>query len=148
MCTWFASNLFVHYSPTEVLRVVVDVHQDEDGHVPEAFALQLSCVAAVQEALSGGAQVSVVQRLKDAPQVPAESVVQTLPGDAQRVEQLLQAVVSVGGGRERDRERDRDRDRERERETERDRERGRQRARVRQRESERERESETESETW
>lgn len=78
------------------VRVVGDVQQDEDGQVPEAGALQLCGVAAVEEALVRGAQVTVVQRLQDAPQVPAQTVVQTLPGDGQRLQQLLQAVVSAG----------------------------------------------------
>lgn len=76
--------------------MVGDVQQDEDGQVPEAGALQLRGVAAVEEALARGAQVAVVQRLQDAPQVPAQTVVQTLPGDGQRLQQLLQAVVSAG----------------------------------------------------
>jgi hypothetical protein len=42
--------------------------------------------------------VCVVQRLQDRPQVPAQTVVQTLPRHRQRVQQLLQAIVS---GRER-----------------------------------------------
>jgi len=79
------------------VRVVGDVQQDEDGHVPEAGALQLSGVAGVEESLPRGAQVAVVQRLQDAPQVPAEAVIQTLPGDRERVQQLLQAVMSAGG---------------------------------------------------
>lgn len=78
------------------LRVVGNVQQDEDGHVPEAAALQLCSIAAVKEALARGAEVGVVQCLQDAPQVPAQTVVQTLPGDGQWLQQLLQAVVSVG----------------------------------------------------
>lgn len=42
------------------VHVIGDVHQDEDGKVPEASALQLSCVAAVEEALTGGTQVAVM----------------------------------------------------------------------------------------
>ena len=76
--------------------MVGDVQQDEDGQVPEAGALQLSGVAGVEESLPRGAQVAVMQRLQDAPQVPAETVIQTLPGDRQRVQQLLQVVVSEG----------------------------------------------------
>lgn len=84
------------------VRVVGDVQQDEHGHVPQAGALQLRGVAGVEESLPLGAQVGVVQGLQDAPQVPAQAVVQALPGDRQRVQQLLQAVVSAGrdGGRE------------------------------------------------
>lgn len=77
------------------VRVVGNVQQDEDGEVPQAGALQLRGVAAVQEALALGAQVGVVQRLQDAPQVPAQTVVQALPGDGQRLQQLLQVVVSA-----------------------------------------------------
>lgn len=75
--------------------MVGDVQQDEDGHVPQAGALQLRGVAGVEEPLPLGAQVGVVQRLQDAPQMPAQTVIQTLPGDRQGVQQLLQAVVSV-----------------------------------------------------
>lgn len=39
--------------------------------------------------------MAVVQRLKDTPQVPAQTVVQALPGEGQRLQQLLQAVVST-----------------------------------------------------
>lgn len=78
------------------VRVLGDVQQDEDGHVPQAGALQLRGVAGVEEALPWGAQVGVVQRLQDAPQVPAQAVVQALPGDGERLQQLLQAVVSAG----------------------------------------------------
>lgn len=77
--------------------MVGDVQQDEDGHVPEAGALQLGGVAGVEESLPRGAQVAVVQRLQDAPQVPAQTIIKTLPGDRQRVQQLLQAVVPAGG---------------------------------------------------
>lgn len=80
----------------ENVRVVGDVQEDEHRHVPEAGALQLCGVAGVQDPLPRGAQVAVVQRLQDAPQVPAEAVVQTLTGDAQRLQQLLEAVVSAG----------------------------------------------------
>lgn len=66
--------------------MIRDVHQDEDGEVPEAGALQLSSVAAVEEALTGGAQVAVVQRLQDPPQVPAQTVIQALPGDSQGIQ--------------------------------------------------------------
>lgn len=76
------------------VRVVGDVQQDEDGHVPQPGALQLRGVAGVEESLPGGAQVAVVQRLQDAPQVPAQTVVQALPGDGQGVQKLLQAVMS------------------------------------------------------
>lgn len=34
------------------VHVIRDVHQDEDGKVPEASTLQLSCIAAVEEALA------------------------------------------------------------------------------------------------
>lgn len=78
------------------VRVVRNVKQDEHGHVPEAGALQLCGVAGVEESLPRGAQVAVMQRLQDPPQVPAQTVIQTLPGDGQRVQQLLQAVVSAG----------------------------------------------------
>lgn len=78
------------------VRVLGDVQQDEDGHVPQAGALQLRGVAGVEEALPWGAQVGVVQRLQDAPKVPAQAVVQALPGDGERLQQLLQAVVSAG----------------------------------------------------
>lgn len=81
-------------------RVIGDVHQDEDSQVPEAGALQLGGVAAVEEALARGAQVAVVQRLQDPPQVPAQTVIQTLPGDSQGIQQLLQAVVSGGEKRQ------------------------------------------------
>lgn len=37
-----------------------DVQQDEDGHVPEAGALQLRGVAGVEEALPRGAQMAIV----------------------------------------------------------------------------------------
>lgn len=43
------------------------------------------------------AQMAVVQRLQDAPQVPAQAVVQALPGDGQWIQQVLQAVVSARG---------------------------------------------------
>lgn len=78
--------------------MVGDVQQDVDGHVPEAGALQLCGVAGVEESLPRGAQVTEVQRLQDAPQVPAEPEIQALPGNGQRLQQLLQAVVSVGVG--------------------------------------------------
>lgn len=76
--------------------MVGDVQQDEHGHVPQAGALQLRGVAGVEESLPLGAQVGVVQRLQDTPQVPAQTVIQTFPGDRQGVQQLLQAVVSAG----------------------------------------------------
>lgn len=57
------------------LRVVGDVQQYEDRHVPEAGTLQLSGVAGVEEALPRGAQVAVVECLQDPPQVPAQTVV-------------------------------------------------------------------------
>lgn len=84
------------------VHVIGDVHQDEDGKVPEASTLQLSCVAAVEEALTGSTQVAVMQRLQDPPQVPAQTVVQALPGDGQWLQHLLQAVVSGKQGRKKD----------------------------------------------
>lgn len=36
-----------------------------------------------------------MQRLQDPPQVPAQTVVQALPGDGQWLQHLLQAVVSA-----------------------------------------------------
>lgn len=80
--------------------MVGDVQQDEHGPVPQPGALQLGGVAGVEQALPRGAQVAVVQRLQDPPQVPAEAVIQAVPGDRERVEQLLQAVVSAGGTRD------------------------------------------------
>lgn len=77
--------------------MVWDVQQDKYGHVPESGALQLGGVAGVEQSLPRCAQVAIVQRLQDAPQVPAEAVVQAVPGDGERVQQLLQAVVSAGG---------------------------------------------------
>lgn len=81
------------------VHVLRYVQQYIDCHVPEASALQLGSVAGVYEALTGGAQVCVVQRLQDRPQVPAQTVVKTLPCHRQGVQQLLQAVVP---GRERE----------------------------------------------
>lgn len=81
------------------LPVVWDVQKDEDGQVPETGALKLGGVAGVDQALATDAQVAVVQRLQDTPQVPAEAVIQASPGDGERVEQRLQAVVSAGGNR-------------------------------------------------
>jgi len=82
---------------TRVVRVVGDVQQHEDGQVPEAGALQLGGVAGVQQGLARATQVAILQRLQDAPQVPAQPVVQTLPGHRQGVQQLMQAVVSETG---------------------------------------------------
>lgn len=62
--------------------MIRDVHQDKDGKVPEASALQLRCIAAVEEALTRGTQVAVMQCLQDTPQVPAQTVIQALPGDS------------------------------------------------------------------
>lgn len=42
------------------VHVIGDVHEDEDSKVPEASTLQLSGVAAVEEALTGGTQVAVM----------------------------------------------------------------------------------------
>lgn len=81
------------------VHVIGDVHQDEDSKVPEASTLQLSGIAAVEEALTGGTQVAVMQRLQDPPQVPAQTVVQALPGDGQWLQHLLQAIVSVKQGK-------------------------------------------------
>ena len=81
------------------VRVVRYVQQYVDGHVPEASTLQLGSIAGVYEALSGRAEVCVVQRLQDRPQVPAQTVVKTIPRHRQGVQQLLQAVVP---GRERE----------------------------------------------
>lgn len=75
--------------------MIRDVHQDKDGKVPEANTLQLSCVAAVEEALTGGTQVAEMQCLQNAPQVPAQTIIQAFPGDGQWIQQLLQAVVSA-----------------------------------------------------
>ena len=80
------------------VRVLGDVQQHEHGHVPHPCSLQLGSVAGVQQALWSRAQVAVAQRLQDPPQVPAQAVVQTTPAHRQRVQQLLQAVVSIRGG--------------------------------------------------
>lgn len=64
--------------------------------MPEVSALQLCSVATVKETLACTAQVAIVQCLQDTPEVPAKTVVQTLPGDGQWVQQVLQAVVSAG----------------------------------------------------
>lgn len=65
------------------------MQQDEDGEVPEVGALQLRGIATVEETLVCAAQVAVVQCLQDAPQVPAQAIVQSLPGDSQRIQQVL-----------------------------------------------------------
>lgn len=36
-----------------------------------------------------------MQCLQNAPQVPAQTIIQTFPGDGQWIQQLLQAVVSA-----------------------------------------------------
>lgn len=42
------------------VHVIRNVHQDEDSKMPEASTLQLSCIAAVEEALTRGTQVAVM----------------------------------------------------------------------------------------